>query len=108
MTKNGSRYLIVLKEKLELYMHLRQCDKFMGDGAPSQRSKLVSLFLQENQVKVLGWPGNSPDANLIENLLKLIKDRAADKHPTCLKSIENAIKIVWTKEISSDFLQTTN
>ena len=105
MTMNGSRYLNVLKEKLELYMNVHQCDTFMHDDAPCHRSTLVSSFLQENQVKVLDWQGNSPDLNPIENLWKLKKDRVAEKHPTCLKSLENAIKVVWTKEISSDFFK---
>ena len=97
------RYLNVLKEKLELHMNLHQCDTFMHNGAPCHRLKLVSAFLPENQVKVLDWPGNSPNLNPIQNLWKLIKDRVADKHPTCFKSLENAIKVVWMKEISSDF-----
>ena len=32
-----------------------------------------------------------------------MKERVAKKHPNCLKSLENAIKVVWTIEISSDF-----
>ena len=91
---NGSRYLNVLKEKLELHMNVHHSDTFMFDGDTCHRSKLVSSFLQENQVKILDWPGNNLDLNPIENLWKLMKDRVADKHPTCLKSLENAIKIV--------------
>ena len=66
-------------------MNVHQCDTFMHDDAPCYRSKLVNLFLQENQVKVLDWPGSSPDLNPTENLWKLMKDRVADKHSTCLK-----------------------
>ena len=103
MTVDGSRYLNVLKEKLELYMNVHQCDTFMHDDAPCHRSKLVSSFLQENQVKVLDCSGNSLDLNPIENFWKLMKDRVVDKHSACLKVSKMPLKIVWTKEISSDF-----
>ena len=93
MTMNGYRYLNVLKEKLKLLMNIHQCDTFMHNGTPCHRSKLVSSFLQENQVKVLDCPGNSPHVHAIENLWKLMKDRVADKHPS-LKSLKNAIKFV--------------
>ena len=84
-------------------MNVHQCGIFMHGGAPCHRSKVVSLFLQENRAKVLDCPGNSFDLNPIKNLWKLMKDMVADKHPPCLKSLENAIVVVWSKEISSKF-----
>ena len=84
-------------------MNVHQCDTFMHDDAPCYRSKLVNLFLQENQVKVLDWPGSSPDLNPTENLWKLMKDWGCRQAFYLFKSLENAVKVVWTKEIISDF-----
>ena len=68
VTMNGSKCLNVLNKKLGLHINIHQCDTFMHNAALCHRSKLVSSFLQENQVKVLDWPGNSPDLSPKENL----------------------------------------
>ena len=41
---------------------------FQPDLAPCHSAKKVQKVLQENGIKVLKWPGNSPDLNPIENL----------------------------------------
>ena len=65
---NGQKYVDLLKDKLELHMNVHNCNIFMQDGAPCHGSKIVSEFLKEKKIKVLYWPGNSPDLNPIENL----------------------------------------
>ncbi|KAJ4429776.1 hypothetical protein ANN_21980 [Periplaneta americana] len=41
---------------------------FMQNGASCHKTRSVTNFLAENNVDVLAWPGNIPDANPIENL----------------------------------------
>lgn len=48
---------------------------FMQDGAPCHKAKKVMEFFRENNVKVLDWPGNSPDMNPIENLWAITKKK---------------------------------
>ena len=38
---------------------------FQQDLAPSHTSKIVTNFFKISKIKVLGWPGNSPDLNPI-------------------------------------------
>uniref|UniRef100_A0A3Q3QW79 Tc1-like transposase DDE domain-containing protein n=1 Tax=Monopterus albus TaxID=43700 RepID=A0A3Q3QW79_MONAL len=45
---------------------------FQQDLAPCHTSKQVKNFFEENQINTLDWPGNSPDLNPIENLLKFL------------------------------------
>lgn len=75
----------------------------MHDGAPCHRSKLVKSYLQEKNVAVLDWPGNSPDLNPIENLWQVMKNKVADQHPPSIESLKTAIKIVWTQKITSQY-----
>ena len=41
---------------------------FQHDSAPCHKPKITIKWLHDEQLKVLDWPGNSPDLNLIENV----------------------------------------
>ena len=102
-TMNGTKYLDLLKDKLEIHMNVHECNVFMHDGAPCHRAKSVKSFLREKNIDFLDWPGNSPDLNPIENLWHVMKNKVADQHPTNIESLTTAIKIVWTQEISPEY-----
>ena len=60
----------------------------------------MTQWIAENQIKVLDWPGNSPDLNPIENLWIILK-RYVKRH--LLKNMQELIyyiKQVWYTEIS--------
>ena len=68
---------------------------FMQDGAPCHTAKSVMAFLRERNVRVLAWPGNSPDQNPIENIWMIVKKRVANLQPTTKAQLIAAILNVW-------------
>ncbi|GFW61743.1 putative transposase like protein [Trichonephila clavipes] len=46
---------------------------FLQDEAPCHTARSIKAFLAEQNVPLLNWLGNSPDMNLIENVLELMK-----------------------------------
>ena len=67
-TMNGPKYVQMLSEKLTFHLQVHNCQIFMQDGAPCDRSKVAKNFLDSNNIDLLEWPGNSPNLNPIENL----------------------------------------
>ena len=75
----------------------------MDNGTPCHKSKVVLKYLRKSKVKILDWPGNSPECNPIENLRSYIKNKVAEKKPTGAKELVTSIKKVWVKEISTEY-----
>ena len=78
----------------------------MQDGAPCHRSKVAKNFLNDNNIQLFEWPGNSPDLNPIENLWTLMKNKVSEKQPTSGAELVKVIKEAWVKEISKEYCQS--
>lgn len=101
---NSANYLQVVQEKLPVWMPRLSCTIFQQDGAPAHTSKAVKAWFRANEYQVLeGWPGNSPDLNVIENCWTTVKKKVANANPTSLKDLIDKIRRVWVQEITDTY-----
>jgi len=92
VTMRGSNYINVLKEHLLAFWRIHQCDHVMHDGAPGHKSKIVTKFLNDNNINVLECPGNSPDLNPIENAWNYLKTKVQERKPSNINDLQEELK----------------
>ena len=68
---------------------------FMQDNAPCHKSRKVMQFLSEEGITVMKWPAQSPDLNPIENLWKMIGEKAMEKNPKNVDELWNTLLEEW-------------
>lgn len=71
-------------------------------SVPAHRSGLVSKWLKDETVNVLGWPGNSQDFNPIKNAWNHMKNLVSQTHCVCVEvMVETLIRDSMDLEYST-------
>ena len=78
---------------------------FQQDGAPCHTARVCKTWFQDNNVRLLDWPGNSPDLNPIENLWARLKRLVASRRPSNKAQLIESIISCWFHVISADELK---
>ena len=69
---------------------------FMQDNAPCHKVRTVMGFLQQENITVMDWPAQSPDLNPIENVWKMIGERAISRNPKNADELWDFLLNEWT------------
>ena len=106
---NSAWYVSILEKEVcdTLKMHFGGVHRgfFQDDGAPCHRSKVVIAKCQQLGIRVLEWPGQSPDCNPIENLWAYLKQRVRLRNPLTVSALKDAVRTVWNSEIPLHYCQ---
>ena len=88
-----------------LRRHPHPSVQFMEDGAPAHRAKSTQEWHQKNGVRLFqGWPGNSPDLNIIENLWSQMKHLQRTEQATSKQGLKKIARRVWNA-ITPEYLE---
>ena len=95
---NAKMYQEVLRRHLRRSFDKTGCSIFMQDGAPCHTARSILTWLNEADVPVLDWVGQSCDLNPIENCWHRLK-RIIATYPaaTNLEELATTIKKAWRK-----------
>ena len=75
-----SKYIHVLKDHMLAFWRIHQCDHFMHDRAPAHKSKSVSKFLTEHNIKV--WNGLATRQTLTQSKMPGIIQKKTSRDAT--------------------------
>ena len=65
---------------------------FMQDNASYHKAKTVLSFLEEKGIVVIKWPLSSPNMNPIENVWKIIEEKAQNRNPQNIDDLWGFLK----------------
>lgn len=65
------------------------------DNAPCHRARIVENWKEDNDVRCLQWPPQSPDLNPIETLWSDVKCVLRNRHSRNMGELERNVKEIW-------------
>ena len=108
-TVKAPDYVGILEKKLipTVRDHFGSAERciFQDDSAPCHRARLTEIWIKENKIQRLSWPGNSPDLNPIEHCWSLLKKKVSQRKPSSKQSLQEAIVQSWNHDLGIEYIR---
>lgn len=75
---------------------------FQQDNALCHTSRTTRQWMEENNIRLLDWPAQSPDLNPIEHLWSTLKTRIRNHRIATKDSLKTALREEWNKITAED------
>ena len=100
---NADLFLQVLEDHMLNFYNIHGSEVFMHDSAPCHKARKVTRYLEQKQINILKWLGNSPNLHPIENCWHKIKNyvRKEINKPWSTKEL----KKVWCQEMTTEYFR---
>ena len=82
---------------------------FQQDGDAKHTSKLVQNWLKENCSNFIdkdGWPANSPDLNIIENVWSFMDTELAKYNVRTYNGLKTRIRKIWAEKLTLQYIRS--
>ena len=102
---NSALYQKILKENVRpsvCDLKLKRTWVMQQDNNPKPTSQSTSEWLKKNKIKVLKWPSQSLDLNLIEMLCHALKQAVYARKPSNVAELKQLLKKSGPKFLHSD------
>ena len=96
---NAETYVATLEDHLLEFFHGRGCTHLFQDSAPCHKARMTTVFLADQVIDVIKWPGNSPDLNPTQSLWTVFKNKLEEKRCTSVAMMKEEIKRIWCLDI---------
>ncbi len=99
-TMNSALYQKILKKNVQpsvCDLKLKRTWVMQQENVPKHISKSTSEWLKKNKIKVLEWPSQSLDFNLIEMLWRDLKQSIHAQNPSNVTELKQFCKEEWAK-----------
>jgi DDE superfamily endonuclease len=104
---DAPKYISILQENLEPSIEklgIKEDFVFQQDNDPKHKSTLAQSYFEKHDIKVMDWPSQSPDLNVIEHVWAHVKRKYSSSPASSKKEVLDKILKIW-EEIPSKFIQ---
>ena len=98
-TMNKEIFLQLLIDNLETSrkrIRLYRDFWFQQDNDPKHTAKIIKKWFEDNNIKVLPWPPQSPDLNPIEHLWSEVGRRISNRKPKNKDELKEILRETWS------------